>query len=74
MTSVKWYNVCLFPLGASLNQQTRARTIFQRALEASKLTWRDHHLQLILKKDLDIKETDKDTDSFDSTGIPIWHG
>ena len=60
--------------GASLGQQSRARTIFQRALEASKLTWRDKHLQLILKNDLDIKETDKDTDLFDSTGIPIWHG
>ena len=64
----------VFLLGASLGQQQRARTIFQRALEASKLTWGDKHLQLILKNDLNIQEKDKDTDLFDSAGIPIWHG
>lgn len=61
--------------GAALNPQpVRARTIFQRALEASKLTWGDKHLQLILRHDLDIDEADKDTDMFDGHGIPLWHG
>ena len=65
----------MFYAGAALSSQpVRARTIFQRALEASKLTWRDKHLQLILRHDLDIDEADKDTDMFDSRGIPLWHG
>lgn len=74
LLELKFLIAFLCSSGASLSQQPRARTIFQRALEASKLTWGDRHLQLILKNDLDIKEIDKDTDLFDSSGIPIWHG
>ncbi|KAL4235965.1 Zinc finger SWIM domain-containing protein 6 [Mactra antiquata] len=60
-------------LGAALStQQVRARTIFQRALEASKLTWHDDHLQLILRNDLDIEDIDKESDMFNNCGIPLW--
>lgn len=63
------------PSGAALStQQVRARTIFQRALEASKLTWHDEHLQLILRRDLDIDDIDKDSDMFNNQGIPLWPG
>lgn len=61
--------------GSSLSQQpSRPRTIFHRALEASKLTWGDKHLQLILKNDLDIDLADRESDLFDCRGIPLWHG
>jgi len=53
---------------------SRARTIFQRALEASKLTWGDKHLQLILNCDLDIDLMYKQSNMFDSRGIPLWQG
>ncbi|XP_052775843.1 zinc finger SWIM domain-containing protein 6-like isoform X2 [Mya arenaria] len=61
-------------LGATLSQQqSRARTIFHRALEASKLTWKDRHLQLILNYDIDIDTADRESDLFDCRGVPLWH-
>ncbi|XP_064624663.1 zinc finger SWIM domain-containing protein 4-like isoform X2 [Lineus longissimus] len=51
----------------------RPRTIFQRALEASQLTWQDQHLQLILSEDCGYHEDECDTDWFDSQGLPLWN-
>ncbi|XP_052274168.1 zinc finger SWIM domain-containing protein 6-like [Dreissena polymorpha] len=60
--------------GAALNHQpARARTIFHRALEASKLTWKDVHLQLILKNDLNMELADRESYLFDCRGLPLWH-
>ncbi|KAL3868641.1 hypothetical protein ACJMK2_041424 [Sinanodonta woodiana] len=64
-------------LGSSLlSQPARPRTIFHRALEASKLTWEDSHLQLILSQDYGpcrspIHHHD-DPDRFDGNWFPLW--
>lgn len=48
-----------FPLASF---QRKPRTIFHRAMDASKLKWHDSHLKLILSKDPSYPE------------CPMWHG
>ena len=60
--------------GTLSNQQSRARTIFHRALEASKLTWKDRHLQQILDHDINIDAADRQSDLYDCRGVPLWIG
>ncbi|XP_014778427.1 zinc finger SWIM domain-containing protein 5 [Octopus bimaculoides] len=51
----------------------KPRTIFHRALEASRLTWDDRHLQLILSEDCGYHEDQWDSHLFDSQGLALWH-
>ncbi|XP_074640824.1 zinc finger SWIM domain-containing protein 5-like [Tubulanus polymorphus] len=51
----------------------RPRTIFHRALSASKLTWQDEHLQMILREDYGYHEDMCDRKNYDSQGLPLWH-
>ena len=57
------------PAGAAV-----ARTIFQRALDACKLTWQNSHLQLILREDFSYHEDCADSELFDSQGLSLWDG
>ena len=51
-----------------------SRTIFQRALEASQLTWQDPHLQRILRADCCSDADLCDPTRFNSQGLPLWTG
>lgn len=60
--------------GASGSSAPQPRTIFQRAIEACRLTWRDAHLQLVLGEDCGYHEHRADSKHYDSQGLPLWHG
>ncbi|VDI08643.1 Hypothetical predicted protein [Mytilus galloprovincialis] len=51
----------------------RPRTIFQRAIEASKLKWDDKHLKRIIKADIHTNSGLLDMDMVDYQGQPMWN-
>lgn len=63
----------MFSLGPFPN---RPRTLFRRAIEASKLKWDDKHLQRIIKDDTFNYRSGSivDIDMFDYQGMPMWNG
>ncbi|KAL5017228.1 hypothetical protein ScPMuIL_006817 [Solemya velum] len=59
--------------GIQSRSQQPPRTIFHRALEASKLTWRNEHLNLVIREDCGYTSDDNaDSDHFNSSGYPLW--
>ena len=52
----------------------KPRTIFQRAIEACKLTWQDSHLKLVLREDCVYHSDKSSSDVFDPQGLPLWNG
>ena len=52
----------------------RSRTIFQRAIEASELTWQDPHLQCILGTGCQHSHRPTSSSHFNSQGQALWQG
>lgn len=74
-TLMSQLSISLYSVGSSQRPtRLKPRTIFHRALEASRLTWDDRHLQLILSEDCGYHEDKWDSHLFDSQGLALWHG
>ncbi|XP_069127958.1 zinc finger SWIM domain-containing protein 5-like [Argopecten irradians] len=60
-------------LGNSGPYSNKPRKIFHRALTASKLTWEDKHLQLVLREDVCHCLHNYQFDLFNQQGFPLWN-
>lgn len=68
------YEPKIIPVSSSGPFSNRPRTIFQRAIEASKLKWDDKHLKRIIKADIHTNSGLLDMDMVDYQGQPMWNG